>query len=66
MSGYEPPRGEVLFRLWLGVFIIGLGVIVAIWRGGNGGPAVLETIGVAVVFGGALVIWALRKLRRGR
>ena len=62
---FGPSRGELIFRAAVSVF--GLAFVAAAgWlRGGPGGPALVEVIGVSVaLFGGTLVLSIWRLIKR--
>jgi hypothetical protein len=66
MSKFDPPRGEVWFRFWVGVAGLGL-LAVALWiRGIPSGPAIVEVIGIGGAFFGGTTLWAAWKLWKTR
>ena len=60
------PRWEILFRLGFGLVGLALiGVAVAV-RGIPQGPALFEVFGIAGLFFGGTVVWAILKLRAAK
>lgn len=64
MSKYGPSRGELKFRLAVGLFICGLLVAAAIVKGVPTGLVGVELYVVCGSFGLGTVAWSLWKLTR--
>lgn len=61
---FGPSRGELVFRSVVSVFGLAFLGVVLWWRGVPDGPALIEVVGVTVVFFGgtlALSVWRLIK-----
>ena len=61
---FGPTRGEVWFRLVFSLFGLAMMGFALWYRGIPEGPALVEVVGLASVFFGGTVIWAIRRLMR--
>ncbi len=64
MDKYGPSRGELKFRLCMGLFICGLLLATLLAKGVPAGLVGIELFVFAGAFGLGSVIWSLWKLRR--
>ncbi len=64
MDKYGPSRGELKFRLCMGLFICGLLLATLLAKGVPTGLVGIELFVFAGAFGLGSVVWSLWKLRR--
>ncbi len=64
MSKFGPTRGELKFRLGVGVFVCGLLVVAAIVKGVPTGLVGIELFVFCGAFGLGSIIWSIWKLMR--
>ncbi|AVL54030.1 hypothetical protein CEP88_16455 [Roseobacter denitrificans] len=64
MSKFDPPRSELMFRLWVSVLGLLMLAGAVTYRGWPSGLAMFEVIVIAGGFFGGTLIWTLRKLRK--
>ena len=64
MNKFGPSRGDIIFRLCMGLFICGLLIVAAIVKGVPTGLVGIELYLFCGAFGVGSVIWSLWKLMR--
>ncbi|GIT88442.1 MULTISPECIES: hypothetical protein [Roseobacter] len=64
MSKFDPPRSELIFRLWVSIAGLAMLVGAVVYRGWPSGIAMFEVIAIAGAFFGGTLIWTIRKLRK--
>ena len=63
---YGPTRGELWFRMAVGIIGFALLIAVVTARGMPSGPALVEVVGIGGVFFGGTVLWSAWKLWKNR
>ena len=62
MSKFDPPRSELIFRLWVSIAGLAMLVGAVAYRGWPSGIAMFEVVVIAGGFFGGTLIWTIRKL----
>ena len=63
---YGPSRGELWFRLLVGIIGFAFLTVVVTARGMPSGPALVEVVGFGGIFFGGTILWAAWKLWKSR